>query len=121
MEGNPEIKAKIRQKMMEVSMKRMMSSVPTADVVITNPTHYAVAIRYEEGRDHAPLVVAKGTDTTALKIKEIARESGVHVVQNPPLARALYAQVDIDEPIPESLFHAVAEVLAYVYKLNKNG
>ncbi|MBW6489187.1 flagellar biosynthesis protein FlhB [Sulfurimonas sp.] len=119
MDGDPLIKAKIRQIQMQASRKRMMAAVPTADVVITNPTHYAVAIKYDEQKSHAPIVVAKGMDNIAQQIKKIARENGVHVVQNPPLARSLYAQVDLDKPIPNELFAAVAEVLAYVYKMNK--
>ena len=119
MEGDPLIKAKIRQIQMQASQKRMMAEVPNADVVITNPTHYAVAIKYDEGKSHAPIVVAKGMDNIALQIKKIARENNVHVVQNPPLARSLYAQVEVERPIPEELFAAVAEVLAYVYKMNK--
>lgn len=119
MEGDPMIKGKIRQIQMEASRKRMMSEVPNADVVITNPTHYAVAIKYDEEKSRAPIVVAKGMDNIALQIKKIARENGVHIVQNPPLARSLYAEVDIDKPIPEALFAAVAEVLAYVYKMNR--
>lgn len=119
MDGDPLIKAKIRQIQMMASRKRMMANIPTADVVITNPTHYAVAIKYDEEKSHAPIVVAKGMDNIAQKIKEIARENGVHIVQNPPLARSLYAQVDLDKPIPSELFAAVAEVLAYVYKMNK--
>ena len=119
MDGDPMIKAKIRQIQMEASRKRMMSEVPDADVVITNPTHYAVAIKYDEEKSHAPIVVAKGMDNIAQKIKEIARENGVYVVQNPPLARSLYAQVDVEKPIPNELFAAVAEVLAYVYKMNQ--
>ena len=119
MDGDPLIKAKIRQIQMEASRKRMMSEVPNADVVITNPTHYAVAIKYDEEKFKAPVVVAKGMDNIAQQIKKIARENGVHVVQNPPLARSLYAQVEIDKPIPNELFAAVAEVLAYVYKMNK--
>ncbi len=118
MEGDPLIKGKIRQIQMEASRKRMMSEVPNADVVITNPTHYAVALKYEESK-RAPIVVAKGMDNIAQKIKKIARESNVHIVQNPPLARSLYADVEVDKPIPEELFAAVAEVLAYVYKMNK--
>ena len=118
MDGDPLIKAKIRQIQMQASRKRMMANVPTADVVITNPTHYAVAIKYDEKKSHAPIVVAKGMDNIAQQIKKIARENGVHVVQNPPLARSLYAQVDLDKPIPNELFAAVAEVLAYVYKMN---
>ena len=119
MEGDPLIKGKIRQKQMEMSRQRMMSEVPTADVVITNPTHYAVAIRYDEEKSHAPIVVAKGMDNIAQNIKKIARENNVHIVQNPPLARSLYAQVEVEKPIPTELFAAVAEVLAYVYKMNK--
>ncbi len=119
MDGDPMIKAKIRQIQMQMSKKRMMAEVPTADVVITNPTHYAVAIRYKEGKDIAPVVVAKGMNQIALTIKKIARENEVHIVQNPPLARSLYAEVDLEAAIPESLFQAVAEVLAYVYKMDK--
>lgn len=117
-EGDPHIKAKIRQIQMAASRQRMMSAVETADVVITNPTHYAVAIKYDEAKYEAPLVVAKGMDLVAENIKKVAREHHVHIVQNPPLARSLYAQVDIDEAIPEALFGAVAEVLAYVYKMS---
>ncbi|MEA3370524.1 MAG: flagellar biosynthesis protein FlhB [Campylobacterota bacterium] len=119
MEGDPLVKSKIRQIQMQASRKRMMAEVPNADVIITNPTHYAVAIKYDEQKSHAPLVVAKGMDNIALQIKKIARENSVHIVQNPPLARSLYAEVDIDKPIPEALFSAVAEVLAYVYKMNR--
>ena len=119
MEGDPLIKSKIRQIQMEASRKRMMAEVPNADVVITNPTHYAVAIKYDEAKSDAPLVVAKGVDNIAQQIKKIARENSVHIVQNPPLARTLYKEVDVDKPIPEALFGAVAEVLAYVYKMNK--
>lgn len=119
MEGDPLIKGKIRQIQMEASRKRMMSEVPNADVVITNPSHYAVALKYDESKGHAPIVIAKGKDTVAQNIKKIARENNVHIVQNPPLARSLYAEVDVEKPIPETLFTAVAEVLAYVYKMNK--
>ncbi len=119
MDGDPMVKAKIRQIQMQMSRKRMMAEVPNADVVITNPTHYAVAIRYKEDKHRAPVVVAKGMNQIALNIKKIARENGVHIVQNPPLARSLYAEVDLEAPIPESLFQAVAEVLAYVYKMDK--
>ena len=119
MEGDPLIKSKIRQIQMQASRKRMMAEVPNADVIITNPTHYAVAIKYDEQKSHAPIVIAKGVDNIALQIKKIARENSVHIVQNPPLARSLYAEVDIDKPIPEALFGAVAEVLAYVYKMNR--
>jgi len=119
MEGDPLIKSKIRQKQMEISRQRMMAEVPNADVIITNPTHYAVAIKYDSEHSRAPIVVAKGIDNMAQQIKKIARENNVHIVQNPPLARSLYAEVEIDKPIPEALFAAVAEVLAYVYKMNK--
>ncbi len=119
MEGDPLIKSKIRQIQMEASRKRMMAEVPNADVVITNPTHYAVAIKYDEAKAHAPIVIAKGKDHLAQQIKKIARENKVHIVQNPPLARSLYKEVDVDKPIPETLFNAVAEVLAYVYKMNR--
>ncbi|WP_457747285.1 flagellar biosynthesis protein FlhB [Sulfurimonas sp.] len=119
MEGDPLVKSKIRQIQMEASRKRMMSEVPNADVIITNPTHYAVAIKYDVERSHAPIVIAKGKDQIAQQIKKIARENSVHIVQNPPLARSLYAEVEVDKAIPEALFGAVAEVLAYVYKMNK--
>ncbi|MBU4109445.1 EscU/YscU/HrcU family type III secretion system export apparatus switch protein, partial [bacterium] len=119
MEGDPLVKSKIRQIQMQASRKRMMAQVPTADVVITNPTHYAVAIKYDEEKFKAPVVVAKGVDNVAAMIKKIARENNVHIVQNPPLARSLYAEVDLDKAIPQTLFAAVAEVLAYVYKMNR--
>ena len=118
MDGDPLVKGKIRQIQMEAARKRMMAEVPNADVVITNPTHYAVALKYEESK-RAPFVVAKGMDHIAQQIKKIARENGVHIYQNPPLARALYKDVEIDKQIPEELFAAVAEVLAFVYKMNK--
>lgn len=119
MEGDPHVKAKIRQIQFQAARKRMMASVPTADVVITNPTHYAVAIVYDETKHNAPVVVAKGVDNIAIQIKKIARENGVHIVQNPPLARSLYKEVEIDRAIPDMMFAAVAEVLAYVYKMGK--
>ncbi len=104
---------------METARKRMMAEVPSADVVITNPTHYAVAIKYAAEKHRAPVVVAKGMNNIAVQIKKIARENNVHIVQNPPLARSLYKEVDLEKPIPEALFAAVAEVLAYVFKMNK--
>ena len=119
MEGDPLIKSKIRQIQMQASRKRMMAEVPNADVVITNPTHYAVAIKYDAQNSHAPIVVAKGMDNIAQQIKKIARENNVHIVQNPPLARSLYREVELEKAIPETLFAAVAEVLAYVYKMNR--
>lgn len=119
MEGDPHVKGKIRQIQMRAAQQRMMSNIPTADVVVTNPTHYAVAIAYDEKRFAAPVVVAKGKDNIAVQIKKIAREHGIHVVQNPPLARSLYAEVELDHPIPDKLYAAVAETLAYVYKMNQ--
>ncbi|HIC12399.1 MAG TPA: flagellar biosynthesis protein FlhB [Sulfurimonas sp.] len=119
LEGDSLIKSKIKQKQMEISRQRMMAEVQNADVIITNPTHYAVAIKYDEEKTRAPVVVAKGMDNMAQQIKKIARENNVHIVQNPPLARSLYAEVEVQKPIPEALFGAVAEVLAYVYKMNK--
>ncbi|WP_345992350.1 flagellar biosynthesis protein FlhB [Sulfurimonas sp. HSL-1716] len=119
MEGDPLIKSKIRQIQMQASRKRMMAEIPNADVVVTNPTHYAVAIKYDEKKSRAPVVVAKGMNHIAIQIKKIARENNVHIVQNPPLARSLYAQVEVEREIPEELFAAVAEVLAYVYKMNR--
>ncbi len=118
MDGDPLIKSKIKQKQMEMSRQRMMAAVPDADVVITNPTHYAVALKYDESKA-APIVIAKGMDIIAGQIKKIARENNIHIVQNPPLARSLYNEVEVEKPIPEVLFEAVAEVLAYVYKMNK--
>eukprot|EP01022_Parablepharisma_sp_SALTPOND_P014749 TRINITY_DN20347_c0_g1_i1.p1 TRINITY_DN20347_c0_g1~~TRINITY_DN20347_c0_g1_i1.p1 ORF type:complete len:215 (-),score=18.51 TRINITY_DN20347_c0_g1_i1:249-863(-) len=115
-EGNPEVKQKIRQKMFEMAGKRMMDQVPSADVVVTNPTHYAVALRYDQTQDRAPKVVAKGADRLALRIKEIARESLVQIVENPPLARELYKSVEVDEEVPEMMYQAVAELFAYVQK-----
>ena len=115
-EGNPEIKAKIRQIQMKMASQRMMGEIPKADVVVTNPTHYAVAIRYNRAEDRAPKVIAKGVDHLAQKIKEIARENDVMIVENKPLARSLYADVEIEQEIPEQLYKAVIEVLVYVYK-----
>ena len=114
-EGNPEIKGKIRQKMREVSQRRMMQSLPQADVVITNPTHYAVAIKYDPDESPAPVVLAKGEDYLAQKIKGVAKEHDIEIVENKPLARMLYANVDIGAQIPPELYQAVAEVLAFVY------
>jgi flagellar biosynthetic protein FlhB len=116
-DGNPQIKGKIRQMQREMARKRMMSNVPTADVVVTNPTHFAVALKYADGQGGAPRVVAKGTDEVAAKIREIAKENKVALLEAPALARALYKHTDIDDEIPEALYSAVAEVLAYVYQL----
>lgn len=114
-EGDPQIKGKQKQKMLESSQRRMMKNVPQADVVITNPTHIAVAILYDNTRDEAPRVVAKGEDYLAKRIKDTAKENGVPIVENKPLARALYATVEVDETIPPELYQAVAEILAVVY------
>ena len=116
-EGNPEVKNKIRQKMSEVSRRRMMQAVPEADVVITNPTHFAVALKYEQNKGKAPVVIAKGEDYLAAKIKEAARENNIEIVENKPLARMLYYNVELDEEIPPELYQAVAEVLAFVYNI----
>src|SRR5262249_13581099 len=116
-EGDPHIKSKIRSKQRQMAMQRMMQEVPKADVIITNPTHFAVALKYDAANMQAPTVIAKGTDYIALKIREVAKESGVLTMENKPLARAIHAQVEIGESIPAELFQAVAEVLAYVYKM----
>lgn len=116
-EGSPEIKGRIRQQQREMARRRMMSNVPKADVVITNPTHYAVAIRYKEGENGAPIVVAKGADVIAQKIKEIAAEHDVMTLESPKLARALYAHAELEREIPQTLYSAVAEILAYVFQL----
>ncbi len=116
MEGDPLIKGKIKQIQMQIAQKRMMTDLPSADVVITNPTHYAVALRYDKERENAPIVVAMGVDNLALKIKEIARENLIQIVENPPLARQLYGSSELGEIIPENLYKAVAEVLAFVFK-----
>lgn len=115
-EGDPLIKSKIKQKQREMAMRRMMQEVPKADVVITNPTHYAIALSYEESKGDAPIVVAKGVDFVAEKIKLIAKEHDVIAVENRPLARAIYSQAEIGDAIPEEFFKAVAEILAYVYR-----
>lgn len=116
-EGDPQIKGKIRQRMREASQRRMMQNLPQADVVITNPTHYAVAIKYDPQVADAPLVIAKGEDYLAAKIKEVAKENHIEIVENKPLARMLYANVDVGQAVPPELYQAVAEVLAFVYHL----
>lgn len=118
-DGDPQVKAKIKEKQRQMAMNRMMSEVPDADVIITNPTHYAVAIKYDREISDAPFVSAKGKDLVAQNIKKIAKENNVQIVENKPLARTLYADLDIGDIIPEDLYQAVAEVLAYVYGLNK--
>jgi len=116
-EGDPQIKARIRQIRFERSRKRMIAAVPEATVVITNPTHYAVALRYESGKMGAPVCVAKGADHLALTIRQVAEEHEVPVVENPPLARALYAAVDVDDEIPTEHYKAVAQIIGYVLRL----
>ena len=117
LEGNQEVKAKVRAIMRETTRRRMIAAVPTADLVVMNPTHYAVALKYDDGRMGAPRVVAKGADLLALKIRDTATDAKVPVLQAPVLARALYAHAELDREIPAALFAAVAQVLAYVYQL----
>ena len=118
-EGKPEVKGKIRQLQREMAQRRMMQDVPKADVVITNPTHYAVALKYDQKTMGAPVVVAKGADEVAFKIMEIARENKVEVLRTPPLTRAVYHNTDIGEEIPDGLYMAIAQVLAYVFQLRQ--
>ncbi len=118
-EGDPLIKSKIKQRQREMAMRRMMQEIPSADVVITNPTHYAIALKYDEDSMEAPKVVAKGTDFIAQKIKLIAKEHDVMMVENRPLARAMYDQVEIGDQVPEQFFKTVAEILAYVYRMKR--
>jgi flagellar biosynthetic protein FlhB len=117
-EGDPQIKGKIRAKMREASQRRMMQQLPEADVVITNPTHFAAAIKYDKEASEAPILIAKGADYLAQKIKEAARENNIQIVENKPLARMLYYNVEIGNEIPPELYQMTAEVLAYVYNLN---
>jgi flagellar biosynthetic protein FlhB len=116
-EGNPEVKAKVRARMREVAKRRMLAAVPKADLVVMNPTHYAVALKYDDKSMGAPRVVAKGADLLALKIRDLAKDAQVPVLQAPVLARALFAHAELDREIPAALFAAVAQVLAYVYQL----
>lgn len=120
-EGDPLIKSKIKQKQRELARSRMMSDVPKADVVVTNPTHISVAIQYDQGTMHAPVVLAKGEGFIAFKIREIATEHDIPIVENKPLARLLMAQVEVGESIPSDMYRAVAEVLAFVYRLKGKG
>lgn len=119
-EGDPQIKAKIKQKQREISMRRMMQDVPKADVVITNPTHFAVAVMYKADGENAPIVLAKGQDYMAKRIREIAKEHKIQIVENKPLARTLYSTTEIGQEIPPDLYQAVAEILAYVYSLKNS-
>ncbi|WP_370293049.1 flagellar biosynthesis protein FlhB [Thalassolituus sp.] len=118
-EGKPEVKSKIKQLQREVAQRRMMADVPTADVVITNPTHYSVALKYQAGSMGAPIMVAKGTDQAAMKIREIAKEHNIPQMQAPPLARALYKHSRVGDEIPEGLYVAVAQVLAYIFQMDQ--
>ncbi|TYQ13175.1 UNVERIFIED_CONTAM: flagellar biosynthetic protein FlhB [Acetivibrio alkalicellulosi] len=118
-EGNPEVKSKIKEKQRQISMRRMLQDIPQADVVITNPTHYAVAIKYDAQTSDAPVVVAKGQDYIALRIREVAKENEIEIVENKPLARSLYETVEIGGRVPPELYQAVAEILAFVYGLKQ--
>jgi len=121
-EGNPQVKNKIKQKMREVSMRRMMQNMPQADVIITNPTHYAVALKYDMlgGLGGAPVLVAKGVDFMAKRIRDAGIEHDIPIIENPPLARAIYNDVDLEQEIPEELYVAVAEIMAYVFRLKND-
>ena len=118
-EGNAEVKGKIRTLQMEAAMRRMMDQVPKADVIITNPTHFAIALKYEDGKMGAPKLVAKGTELTAARIREIATENNIPMVSAPPLARAIYYSTELEEEIPARLYLAVAQILAYIYQLKQ--
>jgi flagellar biosynthetic protein FlhB len=120
-EGNTQVKGRLRARMRELANRRMLAAVPGADLVVMNPTHYAVALKYEEGTMSAPKVVAKGADLMALRIRDAATGAKVPVLRAPPLARALYAHAEVDTPVPAALFAAVAQVLAYVYQLRAHG
>ena len=118
-EGNPEIKGRIRRIQRQMAMSRMMQKVPQADVIIRNPTHVAVALKYDPDRHGAPVVLAKGLDEAALRIVKVGEENGVYITENKPLARALYAACKLDEEIPAEFYGAVAEILVYLYKLRQ--
>ncbi len=117
MDGDPQVKGRIRKIQMEMSQKRMMSNVPDADVVITNPTHYAIAMKYDRNVDSAPKIVAKGIDFLAMKIKDIAKDNDIPIIENPALARALYDQIEIDQEIPNEFYKAIADIFSYIYEL----
>ncbi|MBE8607060.1 flagellar biosynthesis protein FlhB [Vibrio sp. OPT10] len=118
-EGKPEVKGRIRMLQREAAQRRMMADVPQADVIVTNPEHFSVALRYKQNQDKAPIVVAKGVDHMAMKIREIARENDIYIIPAPPLARALYHTTELEQQIPDGLFTAVAQVLAYVFQLKQ--
>jgi flagellar biosynthesis protein FlhB len=119
MEGDPQVKGRIRRIQMQMAQKRMMSNVPSADVIITNPTHYAVALSYDNEKNKAPVVVAKGIDFIAIRIKEVARENDIPIIENPALARSLFEQIDLDREIPNDFYKAMAEIFSYVYELKR--
>ncbi len=119
MDGDPQVKGRIRRIQMEMSRKRMMADVPTADVVITNPTHYAVALKYDSKVDSAPKMIAKGVDFLAIKIKDIAKENDIPIIENPALARALYDQLEVEQQIPGEFYKALADIFSYIYELKK--
>jgi flagellar biosynthetic protein FlhB len=118
-EGNPEIKGALKRRQREFARRRMMAAVPKATVVVTNPTHFAVALEWDEMKMDAPVVTAKGADLIAKRIREIATEHGVPIMENPPLARTLYAKVELDQAIPPNMYAAVAQVIAFVFKLKR--
>lgn len=119
MEGDPQLKAKIKQRQKEMSQNRMMQSVGDATVIITNPTHIAIAIKYVEGQMEAPKLIAKGAGNIAIKIKELAKEADIPIIENKPLARLIYKEVELEENIPQEMYQAVAEILAMIYKLKQ--
>ena len=120
-EGNPEIKGKIKERQRKMSTMRMMQRVPEADVIIRNPTHFAIAIKYDENSNRAPVVIAKGQDNIALKIIQKAVDYKIHIIENKPLARALYSKVELNHEIPFEYYEPIAEILAWVYKLKEKG
>jgi flagellar biosynthetic protein FlhB len=118
MDGDPVVKNRRRQLRLQRAMQRLKKEVPKADVIVTNPTHFAVALKYDQSKMRAPKVVAKGADFMALRIRQLASEAGIPIIERPPLARAIYRMVEVGEEIPEELYAAVAEILAYVYELS---
>ena len=119
-EGNPEMKGQRRRRAMDMANQRMMQAVPDADVIVNNPTHISVALRYRQGTDAAPIVLAKGADFMAMRIRRAARANNIPMVENKPLARSLYRNVKVGKPVPSKFYRAVAEVLAYVYRIRKS-